>query len=562
MPSQFGYHDPSTQNLLIASSYLYLLNVFEWIAQHVLSAGLLGQIAIGIIFGSPLAEWLDVDWQRTFVTFGYIGLLLLVFEGGISTSLGTLTSLLPLSALIALTGLLTPIALSFALTPMFGFPLLHSFAAGATLSSTSLGTSLAVLKASKIDVDLQQTRLGTVLMGAAIMDDVVAFVLSEIIVLLGNQEGGGSPTELGQHIGRIIGVTIGVGVLVIPLIRYVIQPILIRSLTNRKWRTIISHPGTILGFMTVVFVGMIAATGYGGTSPLYGVYIGGLGLSYLDQEIKNHERMKDKEEACMQKEEEGSEGGGEGGSYRLGELPTYDRQRHLSSTASRHLSSTASRHLHPLAAPTGLVLLPDRRSIPEQEQDPESIISFGNTFDRVIGPPLALLLLPLFFGSIGYSIPFLPLWKGKIIWKGIIYSLLMFASKLITGVWILIWPSPSLSEQPSLRPTTPSRSRSRSSPSPSSPPAPAPPTKLAPILRSRLPPALLIGLAMVARGEIGLLISQIALNTPDPQLTQDEFLVVTWAIALCTIIGPIGVGRVVRAWKEEVVRGGWGVVAR
>lgn len=81
MPSQFTYHDPAIKDLLVLSSYLYLLNVFEWIAQYVLSAGLLGQILLGIIYGSPLAEWLDVHWQETFVVVGYVGLLLIVFEG-------------------------------------------------------------------------------------------------------------------------------------------------------------------------------------------------------------------------------------------------------------------------------------------------------------------------------------------------------------------------------------------------------------------------------------------------------------------------------------------------
>jgi hypothetical protein len=81
MPSQFTYHDPAIKDLLVLSSYLYLLNVFEWVAQHVLSAGLLGQILLGIIYGSPLAEWLDVAWQETFVVVGYVGLLLIVFEG-------------------------------------------------------------------------------------------------------------------------------------------------------------------------------------------------------------------------------------------------------------------------------------------------------------------------------------------------------------------------------------------------------------------------------------------------------------------------------------------------
>lgn len=81
MPTQFTYHEPTTAGLLILSTYLYLLNVFGWIAQELLSADLLGQILLGVIYGSPLAEWLEIAWQETFVDVGYVGLLLIVYEG-------------------------------------------------------------------------------------------------------------------------------------------------------------------------------------------------------------------------------------------------------------------------------------------------------------------------------------------------------------------------------------------------------------------------------------------------------------------------------------------------
>ena len=81
MPSQFIYHDPSIASLLILSNYFYFLNLFGWAFEWLLSAGLLGQILIGIIWGSPLAGWLHIEWQETFVVVGYVGLLLVVFDG-------------------------------------------------------------------------------------------------------------------------------------------------------------------------------------------------------------------------------------------------------------------------------------------------------------------------------------------------------------------------------------------------------------------------------------------------------------------------------------------------
>lgn len=61
---------------------------------------------------------------------------------------------------------------------------------------------------------------------------------------------------------------------------------------------------------------------------------------------------------------------------------------------------------------------------------------------------------------------------------------------------------------------------------------------------------------MCSRGEIGFLISGVAeskgifASTSDVSTdSSDIFLVVTWAIVLCTIIGPLGVGLSVRRVK-------------
>jgi hypothetical protein len=67
-------------------------------------------------------------------------------------------------------------------------------------------------------------------------------------------------------------------------------------------------------------------------------------------------------------------------------------------------------------------------------------------------------------------------------------------------------------------------------------------------------PASILGLAMVARGEIGFLISSVAesngIFTSATSGSDDIFLIVTWAIVLCTIIGPVGVGLLVRRVKR------------
>lgn len=84
----FQYHEPSTTTALILVSFLYLLNVFGWLAQVLLSCGLLGQILLGIIYGTPLAGILPQSLEESLVGIGYVGLLLIIFEGELSAASG------------------------------------------------------------------------------------------------------------------------------------------------------------------------------------------------------------------------------------------------------------------------------------------------------------------------------------------------------------------------------------------------------------------------------------------------------------------------------------------
>jgi Kef-type K+ transport system membrane component KefB len=346
-----------------------------------------------------------------------------------TTSLDALLQMLPLSLCVALTGLLTPIALSFILTPAFGFPLIHAFAAGAALSSTSLGTILTVLQPRVIGFDIRQSKLGVVLLSAAVMDDVVAFIFSQILSVIGSGSTGGN--ELGVGIGRTIGVTVGLAVVALPICRWVLK-LLYKRLMARKgqWEgKVWGGQGLILMIMAVLFIGMIAAAGYGGTSPLYGVYLAGLITSYLSREQKD--------------------------------LPT------VNSTPASEESRGDLAHGSQSNSTVAMNSIPTPPNKPSEVEVDREGPTFLATFETYLYPTMTFLLLPLFFGSIGYSIPFVALWTGETIWKGIVYAILMILAKAVCGLWLLIWPGKGKTKG----------------------------------WRA----ALFLGLAMVARGEIGLL---------------------------------------------------------
>ncbi len=195
-PSYLPYHEPSVVELLISSTFLLALNSISSVLDRTLACGLVGQVLVGTAWGQPGARWLSIDFQRVVSSLGYLGLILVVYAGGVETDVVALRENLALSVAVAATGVIVPIGLSFALLASAGSflgtdgsaSLLPAFAAGAALCSTSLGTMFSVLQAS----GLSRTRLGAVLASAALLDDVVGLVMVRIIASLGRTGNRGS----------------------------------------------------------------------------------------------------------------------------------------------------------------------------------------------------------------------------------------------------------------------------------------------------------------------------------------------------------------------------------
>ena len=149
----------------------------------------------------------------------------------------------------------------------------------------------------------------------------------------------------------------------------------------------------------------------------------------------------------------------------------------------------------------------------------------------------ALLILPQ--ASIGFSIPLTGMFRVSIIWKGIIYAILMAVAK--SAVVLVVYGKFFIQRWKRKR-----KSTSREQPSVNT-------------AISRVPhvQALMIGAAMIARGEIGFLIASLSESSNtltlrpetlsiESSTSEDIFLVIAWAIVLCTIAGPIFVGILIR----------------
>ena len=77
----FAYHEPAIATVLNLTGFLLVLNIVNVCLDKLLYCGLIGQLFIGILWGTPGAEWLDRGMETAVQQLGYLGLIMLVYEG-------------------------------------------------------------------------------------------------------------------------------------------------------------------------------------------------------------------------------------------------------------------------------------------------------------------------------------------------------------------------------------------------------------------------------------------------------------------------------------------------
>lgn len=79
------YHEPGPVQILTLTSFFLLLNLINHVIDRLFYVGLLGYVFLGIAWGTPGLRWLEPDTEAVCANLGYLGLLLLVYEGTSNT---------------------------------------------------------------------------------------------------------------------------------------------------------------------------------------------------------------------------------------------------------------------------------------------------------------------------------------------------------------------------------------------------------------------------------------------------------------------------------------------
>lgn len=210
---------------------------------------LLGPMCLGILHETELID-----------EIAELGVIVLMFTAGLETDIGELKKSGKASFVIALCGVLLPLAGGFGLACIFNRgsdAFLENMFIGVILTATSVSISVETLK----EMGKLSTRSGNAILGAALIDDILGILALTVITSAADPDV--SLARVSLKIVAFFVIAVAVGVVFHKLVQ--------------KWTT----PGTdkrryaILAFAFCLFMAYAAEVGFG-VADITGAYIAGL----------------------------------------------------------------------------------------------------------------------------------------------------------------------------------------------------------------------------------------------------------------------------------------------
>lgn len=162
--------------------FLYLLTILlaarllAEIATRMKAPAVIGELVAGVILGPSLLGWLEPN--EVLRLLAEIGIILLLFEVGLDTDVRRLANTGRQSFIVAIGGFIVPFVLGYSLGFwILDLSLLVSLFIGGTLTATSIGITVRVLS----DLKHQQNKEGQIVLGAAVLDDILGVILLALL---------------------------------------------------------------------------------------------------------------------------------------------------------------------------------------------------------------------------------------------------------------------------------------------------------------------------------------------------------------------------------------------
>ncbi len=311
-----GHADPVAPLLAGICIILFLAKVGGDLAERVKMPAVLGELLVGVLLGNFLLltgyDWLEflkppnselgmgelvfgadekvrefffhlMEPGATLDMLARVGVILLLFEVGLETSVRQMLSVGMSSLLVAILGVIAPFILGYGVA-RFIIPEhsgnVHMFI-GATLCATSVGITARVLK----DLGKHQDQEGQIILGAAVIDDVLGLVILAIVMGI-IQHGSVDPVALSTTIGLTAAFLLGALILGTVLIT---RPLF-------KLASVLRGHGLLVATALVICFGFSWLANQVGLAPIVGAFAAGLILErahYQELGRKEHYELEE-----------------------------------------------------------------------------------------------------------------------------------------------------------------------------------------------------------------------------------------------------------------------------
>ncbi len=159
---------------------LIATKLFGLLSRRMRLPQVVGALLAGILLGPAVLG--IVKPGDVIGTLAELGVILLMFTAGLETDFRQLRGSLKASLIIAVIGVAVPLFGGFALASAFGQPTLMSVFIGVILTATSVSITVETLN----EMGKLQTKTGTAILGAAVIDDILGIVILSVMIALGD----------------------------------------------------------------------------------------------------------------------------------------------------------------------------------------------------------------------------------------------------------------------------------------------------------------------------------------------------------------------------------------
>ncbi|MDW5562628.1 MAG: cation:proton antiporter [Methanomassiliicoccus sp.] len=252
-----------------------LAKVAGLICERVKVSPVIGEIFAGVIVGNTfLYQSLSMDLDMSlFSILAELGVIFLLFAVGLETPFSELRKVGKTATLVAVLGVIVPLLSGFALIIALGHGQTEALFIAAAMVATSVGITARVIK----DMDLTQTIESRVIIGAAVIDDVLGMIVLAIVVGIAS---GGSNGILDIVLVSAEGILF---VLLVIFIGSILLPRARRRFETKK-ETIACgeqkrHGLSPLPLAVIVCLGLSFLASYVGLAAIIGAFLAGMAFA-------------------------------------------------------------------------------------------------------------------------------------------------------------------------------------------------------------------------------------------------------------------------------------------